>query len=72
LKVLIVISVVSTFCWDLHRAILVISCLILLFPATNLCFLLWCDQSRFKILIARLITIKIFNRIAALNIITQK
>ena len=33
------ISVVSTFCWDLHRAILVISCITLLFCTTNLCFL---------------------------------
>ena len=37
IKVLILISVVSTFCWDLHCAIQVISCIILLFCATNLC-----------------------------------
>ena len=51
MKVQIVISVVSTFCWDLHHAILVISCIILLFCATN-----------FKRAINR---DKIFNRIVA-------
>ena len=43
LEVLILISVVNTFCWDLYRAILVTSCIILLFCATNLCLLFWCD-----------------------------
>jgi len=43
MEILILISVVSTFCWDLHRAILVISCIILLLCATNLCLLFWCD-----------------------------
>ena len=57
------------FCWDSHYAIhvLVISCIILLFCAINMCFLFWCDYSRLKILIARLIVIKIFNWIAALS-----
>jgi len=39
----VLISVVSTFRWDLDRAILVISCIILLFCATNMCFLFWCN-----------------------------
>ena len=64
LEVLILILVVSTFSWDLHRAILVISCIILLFCATNLCFLFWW----LKILVVRLIAIKLFNRAAALEL----
>ena len=51
MEVLILISVVSTFCCHLHRAMLVISCIILLFCATNLRFLFWCDLSILKTLI---------------------
>jgi len=51
LEVLILISVVSMFCQDLHRAILALSCIILVFCATNL----------FLVLV-RLIAVKNFNR----------
>ena len=48
------------FCWDLHRAILVISCIILLFGTTNL----------FLVLVRLRLIVEIFNRIAALMITT--
>ena len=57
LEVLILISVVSTFCWDLHRAILIISCIILLY--------ILCHKLVFLVLV-RLIAINIYNRTAAL------
>jgi len=37
------ILVESTLCWDLHRAMLVILFIILLFCAIYLYFLFWCD-----------------------------
>ena len=57
MEVLILISVVSTFCWDLHRAILVV------YYTAILCHKL------VLLVLVRLIAIKIFNRSAALMII---
>ena len=66
------VFIVSTFCWDLRHAILVVSCITSVILCHKLVFLVLVRLITIKIFISRLIAIKIFNQSAALIIIIRR